>query len=69
MNKEYVTTYWNKIKVGDIIRIRNNDFIPVRKFEILFLQNLIGDFKADMILISTSEVNGLGLIETADLDG
>ncbi len=69
MNKEYVTTYWNKIKVGDIIRIRNNDFIPVRKFEIFFLQNFIGDFKADMILISTSEANGLGLIETADLDG
>jgi magnesium-transporting ATPase (P-type) len=37
MNREeYRTTYWKDIQVGDIVRIKNNDFIPVRKFERLF---------------------------------
>lgn len=29
MRDEFVRTYWEKIRVGDIIRISNNDFIPV----------------------------------------
>ncbi|CAF2564090.1 unnamed protein product [Rotaria sp. Silwood2] len=52
IDKQVVRKYWIEIKVGDIIRINNNDFIP-----------------ADMILISTSEPNGLCLIETSSLDG
>jgi hypothetical protein len=33
MNREgYMTTYWKDIEVGNIVRIKNNDFIPVRRF-------------------------------------
>ena len=30
MDKELVRKYWKQIKVGDIIRIQNNDFTPVK---------------------------------------
>ncbi|CAF1236658.1 unnamed protein product [Rotaria sordida] len=49
---ELVTRKWKEIKVGDIVRLENNEFIT-----------------ADIVLISTSQPNGLCFIETAELDG
>ncbi|CAF4421969.1 unnamed protein product, partial [Rotaria sp. Silwood2] len=49
---ELVTRKWKDIKVGDMVRLENNEFIT-----------------ADIVLISTSEHNGLCYIETAELDG
>ncbi|KAA1470665.1 calcium transporting ATPase [Dentipellis sp. KUC8613] len=48
----FSSTKWKDIKVGDVIRLENNDFIP-----------------ADLILISSSEPEGLCFIETSNLDG
>ena len=47
-----MTRKWKDIKVGDIVRLENNEFVT-----------------ADIVLISTSELNGLCFIETAELDG
>lgn len=49
---EFVSTKWSKIKVGDIVKVRNEEAIP-----------------ADLILLSSSEPEGLCYIETANLDG
>ncbi|KAF8448709.1 hypothetical protein L210DRAFT_3387838 [Boletus edulis BED1] len=43
---------WKDIRVGDIVRVDSDDFIP-----------------ADLVLVSSSEPEGLCFIETSNLDG
>ena len=48
----FAKDFWKNVKVGDIIRVHNNDEIP-----------------ADLILLSTSDVDGACYVETKNLDG
>ncbi|KAG8901247.1 hypothetical protein FRB99_005456 [Tulasnella sp. 403] len=48
----FVEKRWRDIRVGDIVRLESDDFIP-----------------ADVVLVSSSEPEGLCYIETSNLDG
>jgi phospholipid-transporting ATPase len=48
----FVDKPWKDIRVGDVVRLESNDFIP-----------------ADMVVVATSEPEGLCYIETSNLDG
>ncbi|WVQ80831.1 hypothetical protein IAT38_002938 [Cryptococcus sp. DSM 104549] len=52
VNGQFQARTWRKIRVGDIVRLEANSFIP-----------------ADMVLVASSEPEGLCYIETSNLDG
>lgn len=51
-NSKFANDFWKNVRVGDIVRIHNNDEIP-----------------ADVILLSTSDIDGGCYVETKNLDG
>ena len=52
MNHNFEQRKWHEIKLGDIIKVENNQQFP-----------------ADLLLLSTSDENGISYVETKNLDG
>ena len=52
MNHNFEKRKWHEIKLGDIIKVENNQQFP-----------------ADLLLLSTSDENGISYVETKNLDG
>ena len=48
----FVERPWKKIKVGDVVRVNENEFFP-----------------ADMVMLNSTEENGVFYVETKSLDG
>ena len=48
----FIQTRWSKVKVGDVVRVNENEFFP-----------------ADMIMLSSTEEQGVFYVETKSLDG
>ena len=52
MSRTFENRKWHEIKLGDIIKVENNQQFP-----------------ADLLLLSTSDENGISYVETKNLDG
>jgi phospholipid-transporting ATPase len=56
----FVDKPWKSLKVGDIVRLEADEFFPPGGYCF---------FPADLVLLATSEPEGLCYIETSNLDG
>ena len=69
---DFVPIQWKDLRVGDIVRLTNDESVSVmsrRSIEIRRGAASTSSLQADLLLISTSEPNGLSFIETMELDG